>query len=104
MNGITIDFELNAENQIKLAKTFKSFQWKYLTVYTLVMGKWLGALALLLLSTLSTHLGTDWLQGPYLYKLYQSYGLGLTSISMLFLTGFISSAIAGTAIGSLADV
>ncbi|CEI88625.1 hypothetical protein RMCBS344292_03007 [Rhizopus microsporus] len=85
MNGITIDFELNAENQIKLAKTFKSFQWKYLTVYTLVMG-------------------TDWLQGPYLYKLYQSYGLGLTSISMLFLTGFISSAIAGTAIGSLADV
>lgn len=48
-------------------------------------------------------LGADWLQGPYLYKLYNSYGLDLTQIAMLFLTGFVSGAFAGTAVGSLAD-
>lgn len=48
-------------------------------------------------------LGSDWLQGPYLYKLYDSYGLDLRYIAMLFLTGFISGAFAGTAVGSLAD-
>jgi hypothetical protein len=43
------------------------------------------------------------MQGPYLYKLYSSYGLDLTQIAMLFLTGFISGAFAGTAVGSIAD-
>lgn len=47
--------------------------------------------------------GADWIQGPYLYKLYNSYGLDLTQIAMLFLTGFVSGAFAGTAVGSLAD-
>lgn len=48
-------------------------------------------------------IGADWIQGPYLYKLYNSYGLDLTQIAMLFLTGFVSGAFAGTAVGSLAD-
>ncbi|ORZ01335.1 hypothetical protein BCR43DRAFT_486777 [Syncephalastrum racemosum] len=66
------------------ASRFKALQWKYLSVYLTVMG-------------------ADWLQGPYLYKLYQSYGLELGQIAFLFLTGFISGAFAGTAVGSLAD-
>ncbi|KAI8969946.1 transporter [Mycotypha africana] len=48
-------------------------------------------------------IGADWLQGPYLYKLYNDYGLSLTEIAMLFLTGFVSGAFAGTAVGGLAD-
>lgn len=85
MNESQANYEINAENQIKMSKTFKSFQKKYLAVYTIVMG-------------------ADWLQGPYLYMLYQSYGLNLTEIATLFLTGFVSSAFAGTAVGSLADI
>ncbi|KAI8875270.1 DUF791-domain-containing protein [Backusella circina FSU 941] len=79
-----INFEIGPENEVQLLQKFKRFQIKYLAVYLTVMG-------------------ADWLQGPYLYKLYDSYGLGLTHIAMLFLTGFISSAFAGTAVGSLAD-
>ncbi|CEP07653.1 hypothetical protein [Parasitella parasitica] len=79
-----LNFELGPENEIQLLKQFKSFQRQYLAVYLLVMG-------------------ADWLQGPYLYKLYNSYGLDLTQIAMLFLTGFVSGAFAGTAVGSLAD-
>ncbi|KAG1536047.1 hypothetical protein G6F51_011185 [Rhizopus arrhizus] len=84
MNEVPVDIETNAESYITLSKSFKSFQQKYLIVFTIVMG-------------------ADWLQGPYLYMLYQSYGLGLTQIATLFLTGFVSSAFAGTAVGSLAD-
>ncbi|KAI7866712.1 molybdate-anion transporter MOT2, partial [Spinellus fusiger] len=62
----------------------RHLQQKYLAVYLMVMG-------------------ADWLQGPYLYKLYRSYGLDLTQIALLFLTGFLSSAFAGTAVGSTAD-
>ncbi|RCI03949.1 Molybdate-anion transporter [Rhizopus stolonifer] len=80
----TIGFEIGHDNELQLVKKFKSFQRQYLTVYLTVMG-------------------ADWLQGPYLYKLYNSYGLELTQIAMLFLTGFVSGAFAGTAVGSLAD-
>ncbi|KAI7905780.1 uncharacterized protein BX663DRAFT_500890 [Cokeromyces recurvatus] len=80
----TYNFDYNSNNEIQLVKQFKSFQRQYLVVYLTVMG-------------------SDWLQGPYLYKLYDSYGLKLTQIAMLFLTGFISSAFAGTVVGGLAD-
>ncbi|KAI7855304.1 hypothetical protein BDC45DRAFT_505898 [Circinella umbellata] len=66
------------------SKRFQSLQYRYLSVYLVVMG-------------------ADWLQGPYLYKLYQSYGFDLVQIAFLFLTGFVSGAIGGTAAGSLAD-
>ncbi|KAI9289358.1 hypothetical protein BC943DRAFT_314168 [Umbelopsis sp. AD052] len=46
---------------------------------------------------------SDWLQGPYLYKLYQSYGYTMQAIAYLFMTGFVSGAIAGTTMGGLAD-
>ncbi|KAI8621302.1 hypothetical protein BC830DRAFT_1058371 [Chytriomyces sp. MP71] len=45
----------------------------------------------------------DWLQGPYMYSLYKSYGLSVDEIAQLFVSGFLSSAIFGTVIGSLAD-
>ncbi|KAJ8653227.1 hypothetical protein O0I10_011075 [Lichtheimia ornata] len=64
---------------------FRILRSKYLSVYLVVMG-------------------ADWLQGPYLYKLYQSsYGLDLVQIASLFLTGFMSGAIAGTLVSSTAD-
>ncbi|KAJ3015962.1 UNVERIFIED_CONTAM: Molybdate-anion transporter [Siphonaria sp. JEL0065] len=45
----------------------------------------------------------DWLQGPYLYALYRSYGYSVGAIGQLFVFGFLSSAIFGTLIGSMAD-
>jgi MFS family permease len=45
----------------------------------------------------------DWLQGPYVYALYKSYGYGLEEIGILFVVGFLSSAVFGTVISSLAD-
>ncbi|KAG2485482.1 hypothetical protein HYH03_015756 [Edaphochlamys debaryana] len=45
----------------------------------------------------------DWLQGPYVYALYQHYGFDVKDIGRLFIAGFGSSMIFGTVVGSLAD-
>jgi len=45
----------------------------------------------------------DWLQGPFVYALYESYGFSRSDNATLFVAGFGSSAIFGTFIGSLAD-
>jgi len=45
----------------------------------------------------------DWLQGPYVYALYQMYEFDTNSIAILFIAGFLSSAVFGTLIGSFAD-
>merc|ERR1719273_1785342 len=45
----------------------------------------------------------DWLQGPYVYVLYDAYGYSKKDISTLFVAGFGSSMIFGTFVGSLAD-
>ena len=45
----------------------------------------------------------DWLQGPYVYKLYSEYGFQENQIAILFLTGFGSSFTFGTFTGPLAD-
>ncbi len=55
-------------------------------------------LAVYLLSVLS-----DWLQGPYVYALYDQYGYSQHEIAVLFVAGFGSSMIFGTFIGGLAD-
>ncbi|KAG2186130.1 hypothetical protein INT43_002568 [Umbelopsis isabellina] len=65
-------------------KVFSRLRYVYLMVYFTVMT-------------------SDWLQGPYLYKLYQSYGYSILEIAYLFMTGFVSGAIAGTALGGVAD-
>ena len=66
------------------SKEFKRFQRTYLFVYFCVMAG-------------------DWLQGPYVYALYSSYGFNQHDIAVLFVAGFGSSMIFGTFIGSLAD-
>lgn len=63
---------------------FKSFQLNYLAVYLLAML-------------------SDWMQGPYTYALYSSYGVNPGVIAQLFVVGFGSSMIFGTFIGSLSD-
>ena len=45
----------------------------------------------------------DWLQGPYVYALYQHYGFDRGAIGSLFIAGFGSSMVFGTLVGSLAD-
>lgn len=45
----------------------------------------------------------DWLQGPYLYKLYKDYSYTDDVIAKLYIVGFISSCIFGTVVGHLAD-
>lgn len=66
------------------SRMFKRFQRSYLTVYYLAMA-------------------SDWLQGPYVYALYSSYGFAQQDIAKLFVAGFGSSMLFGTFIGGLAD-
>lgn len=63
---------------------FKQFQRVYLVVYMLAMAG-------------------DWLQGPHVYALYDSYGMTTHQIEVLFVAGFGSSMIFGTIVGSVAD-
>lgn len=46
---------------------------------------------------------SDWLQGPYVYALYDAYGYTQHEIAVLFVAGFGSSMIFGSFIGGLAD-
>lgn len=46
----------------------------------------------------------DWLQGPYVYALYQQYEIPRRWIGLLFVAGFAASMLFGTTLGSLADV
>ena len=66
------------------ASYFGKFQINYLIVYSLAMF-------------------SDWLQGPYVYELYVSYGFNQQQIAELFVCGFGSSMIVGTFVGGLAD-
>lgn len=63
---------------------FVTFQITYLVVFLLAMF-------------------SDWLQGPYVYELYVSYGFSQSQIAELFVCGFGSSMIVGTFVGGLAD-
>lgn len=63
---------------------FSAFQKSYLFVFLLAMF-------------------ADWLQGPYVYELYVSYGFNQQEIAELFVMGFGSSMIFGTFIGGMAD-
>lgn len=64
--------------------SFVQFQQKYFRVYFL---------ALL----------AEWLQGPYLYKLYHDYGFVDPFIGIIYVCGFVSSILFGTYTGVLAD-
>ncbi|KAF9435092.1 Molybdate-anion transporter [Entomortierella beljakovae] len=65
--------------------SFSKFRNNYLAVYLTVML-------------------SDWLQGPYLYALYQSYKFDMYDIAVLFIVGFVSGAVFGTVIANTADV
>jgi len=47
--------------------------------------------------------GADWLQGPYVYSLYEGYGYSDNEISQLFVAGFGSAMIFGVFAGAIAD-
>jgi len=74
----------NGNNEKEKASKFPAFQTNYLFVFMLAMF-------------------SDWLQGPYVYELYVSYGFSQVQIAELFVCGFGSSMIVGTFIGGLAD-
>ncbi|EQC36279.1 hypothetical protein SDRG_06384 [Saprolegnia diclina VS20] len=61
---------------------FAAFQREYLGVHGLVMF-------------------ADWLQGPNMYTLYQSYGM---DVGKLFMLGFLSSAVASSFVGRYVDL
>lgn len=63
---------------------FLKFRNNYVLVYALMMAG-------------------DWLQGPFVYALYQYYGFDRAAIGQLFIAGFGSSMVIGTLVGSLAD-
>ncbi|XP_072162922.1 molybdate-anion transporter-like [Diadema setosum] len=64
--------------------TFVQFQRKYFMAYFLA-------------------LAADWLQGPYLYKLYSHYGFLESQITVLYVCGFAASVIFGGMTSTLAD-
>jgi Sugar-tranasporters, 12 TM len=45
----------------------------------------------------------DWLQGPYVYALYEKYGYSPAQIGQLFIAGFGASLVVGTFVGAAAD-
>lgn len=63
---------------------FRKFQNNFITVFLIMMC-------------------ADWMQGPYVYELYASYGFDKATIGYLFVAGFGSSAVCGPIIGALAD-
>lgn len=71
-------------SSIESRKRYTSLLSKYLVVY--------------LMATFS-----DWLQGPYVYALYDDYGYSQHDIAVLFVAGFGSSMIFGSFIGGMAD-
>jgi len=64
--------------------SFIDFQKQYLYIFGLA---WLA----------------DWLQGPYIYSLYSSYGYNIDQIGRLFVVGFGVAGICGVFAGALAD-
>lgn len=71
-------------NKVALKNEFENFQKRYLYAYYL--------------ATFS-----DWLQGPYIYKLYSDYGYKEEDIALLYIAGFASSSVCGAFVGHLAD-
>ncbi|KAI0331766.1 DUF791-domain-containing protein [Cubamyces sp. BRFM 1775] len=49
-------------------------------------------------------MGADWLQGPYVYSIYQEqYGLSERMVALLFVLGFLTAGVAAPAVGVWAD-
>jgi len=63
---------------------FKKFQKQYLIILGLVQS-------------------ADWLQGPYVYALYQHYNFSIEQIALLFVVGYGAAGTQGVVVGALAD-
>ena len=63
---------------------FAIFRRRFLTVYLIMMA-------------------ADWMQGPYVYRLYSYYGFSRSDNGILFIAGFGASLVFGTWSGPLAD-
>jgi len=55
------------------------------------------------LSVWAVAASADWLQGPYVFALYDSFGYSKSDIDKLFVVGFAASMVFGTVAGSIAD-
>ncbi|XP_073018190.1 uncharacterized protein [Primulina eburnea] len=86
VGAVVAALELSKSNKdrINASASFNSFKNNYVLVYSIMMAG-------------------DWLQGPYVYYLYSTYGFGKGEIGQLFIAGFGSSMLFGTIVGSLAD-
>lgn len=76
---------INKCKDIEKNKEVRRFQLEYFIVYTLAYF-------------------SDWLKGPYVYALYDSYNIPEDNIAILFIIGFVSSGLFGPFVGSLADM
>ncbi|XP_073144086.1 uncharacterized protein [Henckelia pumila] len=79
-----LELSKSSKDRINTSAAFNSFKNNYVLVYSIMMAG-------------------DWLQGPYVYYLYSTYGFGKGEIGQLFIAGFGSSMLFGTIVGSLAD-
>lgn len=70
--------------KIVASTQFKGFQRSFLFVFFIMMA-------------------ADWMQGPYVYRLYAHYGFSMAQNGQLFIAGFGSSLVFGTIAGSMAD-
>ncbi|MBA0768148.1 hypothetical protein Gotri_016973 [Gossypium trilobum] len=101
-----LELSKNSKDRINTSPAFNSFKNNYLVVYSLMMAYIIVIGAYIYLAHLINvyvSIAGDWLQGPYVYYLYSTYGFGKGDIGQLFIAGFGSSMLFGTIVGSLAD-
>lgn len=87
MGGLVITWAYKGMGATAAANStpaFLSFQRQYLAVFLVMMA-------------------ADWMQGPYVYKLYSYYGFSRHDNGVLFIAGFGSSLVFGTWAGPIAD-
>ena len=82
--GVTLVARTGSSGGAKGSVAFGRFQRTFLGVYYIAMT-------------------ADWLQGPYVYALYSSYGFSKHDIAVLFVGGFGASMVFGTFVGAMAD-
>ncbi|CAM6117418.1 unnamed protein product [Calypogeia fissa] len=79
-----LELSKSSKDRVATTSAFTAFKNNYIVVYSLMMAG-------------------DWMQGPYVYALYDHYGYSEGDIGQLFIAGFGSSMLFGTIVGSLAD-
>jgi len=82
--GLKFQGQTSTKTSQPKSEAFRKFQNNFILVFLVMMG-------------------ADWMQGPYVYELYSSYGFDKATIGYLFVAGFGSSGVCGPIIGALAD-